>query len=532
MGERTGAFVTIDSGTATVAAAVVASVGGRWRLAGSLGLPAHVGVEATLRILGRRLSDAGALDGLAQASAIADLPRLETRTLVPSTIAVLAATARGRDRLAGAARRAGWRVRAHDLASATALSNVIAMTRRDVSAILVGADDPPGADERGVVGELAALVAAAVARRPELIAIHAGSMGDLASSAGAGTADIATTILAPAALDAEAADDPLVALLDEVRAEPDDGRRAAVRALGSLAAVLDRRILLVDIGASAGLIARAETAGPGGAARVRSAVMTAGALVPVELDEDALEAVAAWISEAPDRHRLRDRLTGLREDPHGGATGDGALLRMAAARAAVIRLSDNVSWTWRPSGPDLVLAAGGAWSVAPGSAVALALCDALRHDGARILGHDAARLLGPLGMIEDDEERASTIADLVDDLVVPLGSVVMPVLAGGRRQHGEATLRVGGAESSLPLIAGGLELFDLPPGQQAEAVISFKDPVVLGARGKRFAVDVAGGLGGLLVDLRGVPLTLPENPDQRRLRVDAWQRAMWAGIDG
>ncbi len=533
MSERADAFVTIDHGTATIAAAVVTRASGRWRLAGSLSLPIHVGVEATLRILAERIIEAGPPGGLGDATAIADLHRLEARTLPPPTLAVLAATPRGRDRLAAAARRAGWRVRAHDLASGDPLSVIVAMTRRDVSAILVGADDPPGADERGVIGELAGVVAGAVSRRPELIAIHAGSMGDLASSSGAGTDDIATTILAPAAraLDDGTADDPLASLLDEKRAESDDGHRAACAAVGSLATVLDRRILFVDVGASAGTIARVEPLGPGSRAEIRTAVMATGALVPVDLDDAAVDEVAAWIPEPPDRHRLRDRLVGLREDPYGGATGDGALLRMAAARAAVSRLANGVPWTWLPSGPDIVLAGGGVWSVAPGSAVALALCDALRHDGTRSLGHDAARLLGPLGMIDDDRERASTIADLVDDLIVPLGSVVMPVLAAGRKQHGEVTVRVGGAESSLPLIAGGLELFDLPPGQQAEAVVSFGDPVVLGTRGKQFSVDVAGGLGGLLVDLRGVPMTLPDNPDQRRIRVDAWQRAMWAGLE-
>jgi hypothetical protein len=204
---------------------------------------------------------------------------------------------------------------------------------------------------------------------------------------------------------------------------------------------------------------------------------------------------------------------------------------MAAARAAAARLAAAVSWTWRPSPPDLVLAGGGAWSVAPAPAVALALSDALRHDGVRMLGHDASRLLAPLGMVEDDVERAARIADLADAVVVPLGTVVMPALAAGRRSHGEVSVRVGAAESSLPLVIGGLELFDLPPGQTAETVVSFGDAVVLGTRGRRFAVEVVGGLGGLLIDLRGVPLTLPDNPDQRRLRVEAWQRDMWTGLD-
>jgi hypothetical protein len=530
MSGRPDAFLLIDEGTATIATAVIVNVEGRWRLAGATCLPAHVGVEAAIGFLASRLASVDAAFDPGVAAIVSELPRLHARTTPPATLAVLAATARGRDRLALAARRAGWRVQAHDLASGGALSMVVALTRREVSAILVGADDPPGADERGVVSDLAAIMTGVVARRPEVIAIYAGSMGDLAPATDGATDEVATTILGPGPTDGDE-DEPLTTLLDEVRAEHDDGRRAAARALASLASVLDRRILFVDVGWSAGLIARADPASPGGPVKVRSAAMTTGALVPHEIDDDVVDAVGAWLSDPPDRYRLRDRLTGLREDPHGGIPGDGAILRMAAARAAVGRLARGVPWTWRPAGPDVVLAAGGAWAAAPGSAVALALADSLRHDGVRVLGHDAARMLAPLGMIEEEARRAAIVADLADDIVVPLGSVIMPALAAGRRSHGLATVHVGGAESSLALVAGGLELIDLPPGQDAEAIVSFGDPVVLGTRGKRFAVDVAGGLGGILIDLRGVPMTLPENPDQRRLRVDAWQRAMWAGLD-
>ena len=61
------------------------------------------------------------------------------------------------------------------------------------------------------------------------------------------------------------------------------------------------------------------------------------------------------------------------------------------------------------------------------------------------------------------------------------------------------------------------------------AEFQFRDPVRLGTRGRHFAVDVAGGLGGLLVDLRDVPLRLPERPDRRRELLAGWQEALWAG---
>jgi hypothetical protein len=42
---------------------------------------------------------------------------------------------------------------------------------------------------------------------------------------------------------------------------------------------------------------------------------------------------------------------------------------------------------------------------------------------------------------------------------------------------------------------------------------------------------VAGGLGGLLVDLRDVPLRLPDRADRRRDLLAAWQAALWQGSD-
>ena len=79
---------------------------------------------------------------------------------------------------------------------------------------------------------------------------------------------------------------------------------------------------------------------------------------------------------------------------------------------------------------------------------------------------------------------------------------------------------------------GGLELVDLPPGESAVAEFEFRDQVRLGTRGKHFAVDVAGGLGGLLVDLRDIPLRLPDRPERRRELLAAWQEALWAGVSG
>src|SRR4029077_13258695 len=84
-------------------------------------------------------------------------------------------------------------------------------------------------------------------------------------------------------------------------------------------------------------------------------------------------------------------------------------------------------------------------------------------------------------------------------------------------------------ESGLDLIPGGLQLVDLPPGQGATVDLRFRDPVSLGTRGRRMTFEVGGGLGGLLVDLRDIPLRLPDRAERRRAMLEAWQEGVLGG---
>jgi hypothetical protein len=206
---------------------------------------------------------------------------------------------------------------------------------------------------------------------------------------------------------------------------------------------------------------------------------------------------------------------------------------MAAARAALGRLADATTEASAAPAPDLIVAAGGVWSIAPAPTVALALADVLRRPGASAYAFDHARLLGPLGSIPDDDERRAVIGDLADDLLAPLGSVVTP--AGLRLGRSAGSLVVhgrGGAvreRGPIDLVPGGIEIVDLPPGASATAEFRFRDGVRLGGRGRHFAVDVVGGLAGLVVDLRDVPIRLPDRADSRRELLEAWQTAVASG---
>jgi len=162
----------------------------------------------------------------------------------------------------------------------------------------------------------------------------------------------------------------------------------------------------------------------------------------------------------------------------------------------------------RPAAGDLIVASGGAWAIAPARAVALALVDVLRRPGAGQFALDHARLLAPLGSIPDPGERRAMVADLVDDLLAPLGTVVTPAGMRAGRTAGSVVVRGANGATRIDLMPGGLALIDLPPGSSAVAEFRFRDAVRLGARGRHFAIDVTGGIGGLVVDMRDVPLRL------------------------
>jgi hypothetical protein len=121
------------------------------------------------------------------------------------------------------------------------------------------------------------------------------------------------------------------------------------------------------------------------------------------------------------------------------------------------------------------------------------------------------------------------ITDLLDDLLVPLGTFVTPAGLRSGRSAGSMIVHGSDGDTEHDLQPGGLARVSLTPGAEAVAEFRFRDTVRLGARGRHFAIDVAGGLGGLIVDLRDVPLKLPERADLRGELLESWERALLGG---
>lgn len=530
---RRHALVTLDRGTATCAATVVGLVDGRWRLLAATAVPAPsapaTAAPATAALVEILLDRVRAADpalaielGLDRPGTIP--PTIEAVGSAMAHAVVLAATEASRQRLEADASAAGWQTSGASAERLDPLETTRLATRPDVAALIVGTGDPPTADERDLVAELVALAAAVAERRPGVPVILVG-----AAAAHAPAFPLATDVVAVPRPHGDAAMD-LRALLAARRAGPADARQALVAATATLAEVLDLRVELLEVGMSGALRARAEPGSePGAAARI-AAIEAPSAVLGLVDDDAALDRVEAWATLGLDRARLRDRLAELRLAPWADLGGDGALLRAAALRASLERLMESTAELDGPP-PDLVVLAGGAWSSIPAPAAVLVLADAIRRPGVVQVALDSARLLAPLGTIADGAERTRVVGDLLPDALVPLGTLAIARGVRAGRQAGHLRLVVGDAPVDLQLAGGRLALVDLPPGQAGAAELSFRAPVDLGARGKRFVVRATGGLAGLVVDLRDVPLRLPERADERRDMLGSWEAALWPERD-
>jgi len=175
---------------------------------------------------------------------------------------------------------------------------------------------------------------------------------------------------------------------------------------------------------------------------------------------------------------------------------------------------------------DLIIATGGPLSHAPrASQAALMLLDALEPIGVVSLALDRAKLAPTLGAVAAaDPFIAAEI--LETDGLQNLGTVVAPV---GLGRDGETVLRfkityADGATLEVEVPYGSLEVIPLPVGQKATLELrpSPRFDIGWGRRGKGATTQVDGGELGVIVDARGRPLRLPDDPEARRGKIQKW----------
>ncbi|MGE5653304.1 MAG: glutamate mutase L [Bacillota bacterium] len=181
---------------------------------------------------------------------------------------------------------------------------------------------------------------------------------------------------------------------------------------------------------------------------------------------------------------------------------------------------------------DLLVGSGGVISHAPQRAQAAAMMlDAFMPEGVTELAVDSIFMMPHLGVLSGTNPQAAAQL-LTEECLVPLGTCIAPT---GRARDGEGigqlTIRYrDGRSEQLALSFGEIVCLPLPPGEEAQVSIRSSWKMDFGAgRWRTLDRSVRGGHLGVILDLRGRPLQLPDDPNRRREKLVRWSDALAAG---
>lgn len=255
------------------------------------------------------------------------------------------------------------------------------------------------------------------------------------------------------------------------------------------------------------------------------------------LAERGLAAIARWLPFPIGEQELTHRLLNKMLRPHIQPTSrEDVLLEHAVAREA-LALALAALWDERPGAPyDMVFAGGGVLAHAfhPGLA-ALTILDALQPDSMETvlaieLYLDVLGLMGACGalaFVAPDAALTLFERDLLRN--TPLATCVV-ALGGGR--VGEAALEaelkpVGGSPLRISVAHGSIGRLALPVGQKGQLTLRPAGGVRIGrnAPGSEVTSDIAaisGSALGVIIDARGRPLRLPDDPLARQQLLWDW----------
>lgn len=259
------------------------------------------------------------------------------------------------------------------------------------------------------------------------------------------------------------------------------------------------------------------------------------------LAERGLAAIAQWlpfpIDEQDLTHRLLNKM--LRPQIHPTSRED-VLIEHAVAREA-LALALGALWDERPSAPyDYVIAGGGVLAHAPHPGLAaLTILDALQPDSdetvlAVELHLDTLGLLGACGALAFAAPDSALLLferDLLRNM--PLATCVV-VLGGGRAGEVavEAELQeVGGEPRRVAVGHGQIARLALPPGSAGTLTLRPGAGVRIGRNPPGVEVSsnpaaISGSALGVIIDARGRPLRLPDDPLARQQVLWDWLVAL------
>lgn len=533
------AFFTLDCGSVSTAATLIAPVDGRYRMLAAAAAPALIDPEVLLEDLAWRVARTDA----SLAGSMERWPgwsRLEVRTARAPRACLVAASVATGSLLERAFVGAGWQIVASFYGpDPDLIAFGEACLDAAVDAVVVGGRDGVDQEERDharllwpragslarMRDDLAVIACGPFIERPEgipddrLFALPEPEPMPMTSE----------SMLRQAAVQVGM---HLVSGGGSVAAA--DGRTALRTSIASLAVLLGKRVEGIGIGAAAGTRTLANADG-----ELRHAVVASAGLLPAQIlsDDEAADAILGWSTIPGDPATRFDRLRELTMHPWSAIDGDGLHLRLAALRAALERLGarwDAALGEGRSedANADVVVLGGGGFSILPAAVSALAVADSLRRPGAFAILHDHAGVLAPLGALPIEGDRRRLLADLMDDCLLPLGSALLTGALGSRdKGSGRLVISSPLGEVEHLLEPDQVRFLDLPPGIVARLEVDPGQGTILGVTGRHLQLELSGGLGGLLVDSRPIPLELPAAAEQRRALLEGWEAPAWMSSD-
>ncbi len=177
----------------------------------------------------------------------------------------------------------------------------------------------------------------------------------------------------------------------------------------------------------------------------------------------------------------------------------------------------------------LIIGSGGVLSHAPRrQQAALMMLDAFQPEGVTMLTVDSIFMMPHLGVLSTVHEEAAT--EVFDrDCLIRLGSSIAPK---GVDKEGKPCVKIQlemprGERKKLTVNFGDLVRVPLGIGEKAKAIIEPSKNFDAGAgKGKVHEVEVEGGVVGLIIDCRGRPLQIPDDPKARVEKLSKWIKAL------
>ncbi|MDQ2986876.1 MAG: glutamate mutase L [Armatimonadota bacterium] len=171
---------------------------------------------------------------------------------------------------------------------------------------------------------------------------------------------------------------------------------------------------------------------------------------------------------------------------------------------------------------DMIIGSGGVLSHAPDRRQsALMMIDAYAPEGITILTVDSIFMMPHLGVLSEHHPAAAEQV-FERDCLVRIGTCIAPI---GTGKKGEPCLRLTGTGLDVLVPFGELKVVPWDPAATPEVTIDPGKQFDVGAgKGKRIVASATSsgttkleaGIVGLIVDCRGRPLALPDDPSARR----------------